>query len=90
MAANAALPRPVPVFLKIAPDLDEAELADVVEVALAGGVAAIVATNTTLDRAGLSSRHAGEAGGLSGRPLFARSTRLLARVARADRRAGCR
>jgi dihydroorotate dehydrogenase len=80
MAANAALARPVPVFLKIAPDLDDAELADLVEVALDAGVAAIVATNTTLAREGLRSRHASEAGGLSGRPLFARSTRVLARL----------
>jgi dihydroorotate dehydrogenase len=82
MAANAALPRPVPVFLKIAPDLTDPEIADIAEVALDAGLAGIVATNTTLDRAGLASRHAAEAGGLSGRPLFARSTRVLARLHR--------
>ncbi len=80
MAANRALARPVPVFLKIAPDLTPGELAALVEVAMAAGVAGIVATNTTLARDGLASRHAGEAGGLSGRPLFARSTAVLARV----------
>ena len=69
-----------PVFLKIAPDLSEAEIADVAEVAEAAGVAAIIATNTTLDRAGLRSRHADEAGGLSGAPLFEKSTRVLARL----------
>jgi dihydroorotate dehydrogenase len=53
MQANARLTRPVPVFLKIAPDLDDAELEALAEVALAGGVAAIVATNTTLARDGL-------------------------------------
>jgi len=70
-----------PVFLKIAPDLSEAEIEDVAEVAQNSGVAAIIATNTTLDRTGLASAHAGEAGGLSGAPLFDRSTRVLARLA---------
>ncbi|MBP7241226.1 quinone-dependent dihydroorotate dehydrogenase [Amaricoccus sp.] len=80
MAANAALARPVPVLLKIAPDLSDAELVELIAVALERGVAGIVATNTTLARDGLSSRHRGEAGGLSGAPLFARSTRVLART----------
>lgn len=80
LATRDALPRPVPVFLKIAPDLTEAELADVAEVALASGIDAIVATNTTLARDGLKGRHRTEAGGLSGAPLFERSTRLLARL----------
>ncbi len=71
---------PVPVFLKIAPDLNDAALAALAETALASGVAAIVATNTTLARGGLRSRHAAEAGGLSGAPLFERSTRILARL----------
>ncbi|WP_323769501.1 quinone-dependent dihydroorotate dehydrogenase [Antarctobacter sp.] len=80
MQARDALAHPIPVFLKIAPDLDDAELADVAEVALSSGVAGIIATNTTLSRAGLRSRHADEAGGLSGEPLFDRSTRVLARL----------
>ncbi len=80
VAANRALARPVPLFLKIAPDLGEDELAALVEVALAAGIAGIIATNTTLARDGLTSRHAGEAGGLSGAPLFARSTAVLAQV----------
>ena len=69
-----------PVFLKIAPDLTPAEIEDVAEVAQNAGVAAIIATNTTLDRSGLASPHAEEAGGLSGAPLFERSTRVLARL----------
>ncbi|KHQ52988.1 quinone-dependent dihydroorotate dehydrogenase [Mameliella alba] len=80
MQARDELARPVPVFLKIAPDLDDAELADVAEVALSSGVAGVIATNTTLSRAGLRSRHASETGGLSGQPLFDRSTRVLARL----------
>ncbi len=80
-AANAALARPLPVFLKIAPDLEAGALVDLVAVALERGVAGIVATNTSLARDGLRSRHGAEAGGLSGQPLFERSTRTLARVA---------
>ena len=72
----------LPVLLKIAPDLGPAEIEDVAEVALARGVDGIVATNTTLSREGVSGPHADEAGGLSGAPLFERSTRVLARVSR--------
>lgn len=80
IATRDGLARPVPVFLKIAPDLTEAELEDVAEVALASGIDGVIATNTTLSREGLKSRHRAEAGGLSGTPLFARSTRVLARL----------
>ncbi len=80
MEARTGLPRPIPVFLKIAPDLDDAGLRDVAEVARASGISGIIATNTTLSRDGLRSPHASEAGGLSGRPLFDRSTRILARL----------
>ncbi|APE42749.1 dihydroorotate dehydrogenase (quinone) [Sulfitobacter alexandrii] len=69
-----------PVFLKIAPDLSDAEISDVAEVAETAGVDAIIATNTTLDREGLRSSHAHQAGGLSGQPLFDKSTRVLARL----------
>ena len=69
-----------PVFLKIAPDLTPAEIEDVAEVANAAGIAAIIATNTTLDRTGLNSMHRDQMGGLSGRPLFEKSTRVLARL----------
>jgi dihydroorotate dehydrogenase len=80
MSARARLARPIPVFLKIAPDLTDADLADIAEVALAAGVDAIVATNTTLARDGLKSDAADQAGGLSGAPLFEKSTRVLARL----------
>lgn len=69
-----------PVFLKIAPDLTDTEIADVADVANGSGVAAIITTNTTLDRNGLRSRHKDEAGGLAGKPLFEKSTRVLARL----------
>lgn len=80
MEARADLPRPIPVFLKIAPDLSPDELAELAEVALESGLDAIIATNTTLSRDGLSSPQAGQAGGLSGRPLFDKSTRILAQL----------
>lgn len=80
LATRDGLARPIPVFLKIAPDLSGAELADMAEVALASGIDAVIATNTTLARDGLKSRHRDEAGGLSGAPLFERSTRILARL----------
>ncbi len=83
MEARAALPTPIPVFLKIAPDLTDEDLAQIAEVALASGLAGIIATNTTLARDGLTSPHRAEAGGLSGAPLFERSTRVLARLSQA-------
>lgn len=70
----------VPVFLKIAPDLTDQDLADIAKVAEDAAVAAIITTNTTLDRTGLRSPNAREAGGLSGAPLFEKSTRVLAKL----------
>lgn len=74
------LPRRVPVFLKIAPDLDAGALADIAGVALEAGIDAVVATNTTIARDGITGAHAAETGGLSGVPLFERSTRVLAQL----------
>ncbi len=71
-----------PVFLKIAPDLTLPELSEIASVAEAAGIDAIIATNTTLDRVGLKSVHQNEAGGLSGQPLFEKSTRVLAQLAK--------
>ncbi|MGL4319497.1 MAG: quinone-dependent dihydroorotate dehydrogenase [Paracoccaceae bacterium] len=80
METRAALARPIPVFLKIAPDLTDDELSALAEVALASGIAGIIATNTTLARDGLKSASAAQTGGLSGAPLFEKSTRVLARL----------
>jgi len=82
MEARDWLPTPIPVFLKIAPDLSDTELTEIADVATACGVAGIIATNTTLSREGLKSPQRDEAGGLSGAPLFGRSTRVLARLFR--------
>ncbi|MCL3881015.1 quinone-dependent dihydroorotate dehydrogenase [Marivita sp. GX14005] len=76
------LAKRVPVFLKIAPDLSDGEIADIAEIAVTSGIDGLIATNTTLDRSGLASAQAGEAGGLSGRPLFDKSTRVLSRLYR--------
>ena len=80
MDIRATLPRPIPVFLKIAPDLTQDDLAAIAEVALTSGLSGIIATNTTLSREGLRSPHAKETGGLSGAPLFEKSTRVLAQL----------
>ena len=72
-------PRPA-ILLKIAPDLSEAELAAIAAIALGEGLDGIIATNTTLARDGLASRHAAEAGGLSGAPLKTRALQVLRRL----------
>ena len=82
MDTRASLAQPIPLFLKIAPDLTETDLAEIAEVALAAGLAGIIATNTTLSRDGLQSPHRAETGGLSGAPLFEKSTRTLARLSK--------
>jgi dihydroorotate dehydrogenase len=58
-----------PIFLKVAPDLDAQAPGRIVEAAIKHGIAAIIVSNTTISRPALKSRHAGEAGGLSGAPL---------------------
>ncbi|MFT4151634.1 MAG: quinone-dependent dihydroorotate dehydrogenase [Paracoccaceae bacterium] len=80
MEVRATLPRPIPVFLKIAPDLTDDDLAQIAGVALASGLSGLIATNTTLSRDGLKSPDRDQTGGLSGAPLFERSTRVLARL----------
>ena len=80
METNAALARPIPIFLKIAPDLTMQELAQIAEVAIKSKISGIIATNTTLNRDGLISADAHQAGGLSGAPLFEKSTRILAQL----------
>jgi dihydroorotate dehydrogenase len=72
-----------PVQVKIAPDLDDEALAAIVDTVAAAGLDGMTVSNTTVARDGLAGRtHAGEAGGLSGRPLFRRSTEMLAMVRR--------
>jgi dihydroorotate dehydrogenase len=67
-----------PVFLKVAPDLDEDEVRAISETVIAQKIDALVVSNTTVDRPDdLRGIHKTETGGLSGRPVFAKSTRLL-------------
>lgn len=58
-----------PVFLKVAPDLQPADIDDIVDVCMTRGIAALIVSNTTISRPALKSRHARESGGLSGAPL---------------------
>jgi dihydroorotate dehydrogenase len=80
MQARAELNHPIPIFLKIAPDLTDDELSEIAEVSEAANIEAIIATNTTLSRDGLTDPQKGEMGGLSGAPLFEKSTRVLAKL----------
>ena len=80
MEARKHLSKGPSLFLKIAPDLCLEELSDIADVALLHSVDAIIATNTTLDRPKLYSPDRTQAGGLSGRPLFDKSTRVLAQL----------
>jgi dihydroorotate dehydrogenase len=68
-----------PIFVKIAPDLDEAQIAVIAETLMRHGMDGVIATNTTLARDAVQGLpHAQEAGGLSGRPLQAASNRVIA------------
>ncbi len=83
LAVAEAVPQHPPLLVKLAPDLAEAALEAAVAAAIDGGAQGLIIANTTLDRPPtLRSRHASEAGGLSGAPLFARSTAMLARAHR--------
>ncbi len=81
LSARERLASPLPVFLKIAPDLDLPALDAIATISRAQRLDALIATNTTVARPTLSGRFATESGGLSGAPLFAPSTRILALLA---------
>jgi len=70
----------LPLLVKLAPDLSEAELNDAVDVILDAYMDGIIVANTTLEREGLVSKHRGESGGLSGSPLRLRSESVLRQV----------
>lgn len=77
---NQRLTRPRPLLVKLAPDLDDADAIACARAALESGCAGLILTNTTIRLQGLDSPTQGLSGGLSGRPLFRRSTSLLRRV----------
>jgi dihydroorotate dehydrogenase len=83
-AADRVTRRPVPLLVKIAPDLADADVDAVADLALEIGLDGIIATNTTISRAGLSSDpaevEAAGAGGLSGPPLKRRALEVLERL----------
>ncbi len=76
-ALNAKRKSTLPMFLKIAPDLAEADLQDVADVCVLETIDAVILSNTTISRPRLKSVHGVEAGGLSGKPLFDLSTQQL-------------
>lgn len=81
LAERDANTRRIPVFLKIAPDLSESDLDDIAAECLAQNLDGVIVSNTTLSRMGLSpDPKTSEAGGVSGRPVFGRSTIVLAKM----------
>jgi dihydroorotate dehydrogenase len=73
--------RYVPMTLKIAPDLDEAQIVNIADALRHHRIDGVIATNTTLSREGVENlKHGNETGGLSGAPLFERSTGVLRRL----------
>lgn len=79
--ARAMLPRRVPLLIKIAPDLTDAEIDALVDLARRYGLDGVVATNTTVAREGVPTAYHARAGGLSGAPLRRRSTEIIRRIA---------
>jgi len=66
-----------PILLKIAPDLSDDQLLDIIDIVTSVKIDGVIATNTTLSREGLQSKHKTEMGGLSGKPLTQRSTEVI-------------
>ncbi len=85
-AIAAKVPVSPPILVKLAPDLGDKGIEDVVQVAVEEGASGLIVSNTTVVRAAeLRSRHAGQFGGLSGGPLFRRSTEVLMLAAKLAR-----
>ena len=78
---------PKPILLKIAPDLTDEQLLDIIDIMAETKITGLIATNTTLSREGLLSETKGEAGGLSGKPLKNRSTEVIRFLAEKSNRA---
>jgi dihydroorotate dehydrogenase len=75
--------RTKPLLVKVAPDLDDDQVEAIAELSVKHGLDGLIATNTTIERHAVKDHRNGQqAGGLSGRPLFARSTEILAKLAR--------
>ncbi|SHJ10565.1 dihydroorotate oxidase A [Mesonia phycicola] len=74
---NAKKQNQKPILLKIAPDLTDSQLLDIIEIVQTTKIDGVIATNTTISREGLQSENKGEMGGLSGKPLTSRSTEVI-------------
>ncbi|MES2810966.1 MAG: quinone-dependent dihydroorotate dehydrogenase [Bacteroidota bacterium] len=74
---NTTKPKQKPILLKIAPDLTDEQLLDIIDIVAATKIAGVIATNTTISREGLQSVNKIEMGGLSGKPLTKRSTEVI-------------
>lgn len=74
---NNAKENPKPILLKIAPDLTDSQLLDIIDIVKITKIAGVIATNTTLSRDGLQSDNRNESGGLSGKPLTNRATEVI-------------
>ena len=74
---NTAKPKQKPILLKIAPDLTDEQLLDIIDIVKETQIAGVIATNTTISREGLVSDNKTEMGGLSGKPLTNRATEVI-------------
>jgi dihydroorotate dehydrogenase len=74
---NLTHAKPKPILLKIAPDLTDEQLLDIIDIIKTTKIAGVIATNTTISRDGLQSVNKEEMGGLSGKPLAKRSTEVI-------------
>jgi dihydroorotate dehydrogenase len=84
---NNAKTKPKPILLKIAPDLSNEQLLDIIDIVSKTKIAGVIATNTTISRDGLASKNKTEVGGLSGKPLSIRSTEVIRFLAQKSNRA---
>lgn len=74
---NLVKPKQKPILLKIAPDLTNEQLLDIIDIIKETKIAGVIATNTTISREGLQSKNKSETGGLSGKPLTSRSNEVI-------------
>jgi dihydroorotate dehydrogenase len=79
---RASIPKKIPLFLKVAPDLTKSDIKMMTDLVLQFDIDGIITTNTTLERENLRSKYKDEQGGLSGRPLFIKSTKILAQFSK--------
>ncbi len=84
---NKAKEKPKPILLKIAPDLTNEQLLDIVAIVAQTNISGVIATNTTISRTGLQSKNKQETGGLSGAPLRERSTEVIRFLSQASHQA---